>query len=76
MSPHPFESEWNYRLHARDVNEHVRRRQLLRSQPPRGPIRLLVGRPQRRFRRLVGRTMLSIGSRLVAEPNHERARSR
>jgi hypothetical protein len=33
-------------------------------------------RQQRRFRRLVGRTMVSIGRRLDADPVHQPARSR
>ncbi len=65
MLKHPYESEQHHRLRQRELRESVRRRRAVGAR-----------RPQRRIRRLVGRSMVSIGSRLAAEPVSERARSR
>jgi hypothetical protein len=51
-----------HRLRTRQLRESARRERLF-TQP----------RPQRRIRRLVGRSMLTIGSRLVADPINEPA---
>ncbi|CAN5299514.1 hypothetical protein BH24CHL7_BH24CHL7_14270 [soil metagenome] len=53
-----------HRLRTRQLREAARRE------------RLVARRPQRRIRRLVGRSMVTIGSRLVADPINEPARSR
>ena len=53
-----------HRLRTRQLREAARRE------------RLVARRPQHRIRRLVGRSMVTIGSRLVAEPVNEPARSR
>jgi hypothetical protein len=65
MLRHPYESEQVHRQRQRELREAVRHQRLSRAR-----------RPQRRIRRLVGRSMVSIGSRLAAEPSHEGARSR
>jgi hypothetical protein len=52
-------------LRTRQLRESARRERLFAPKPA-----------PRRLRRVVGRSMVTIGDRLAAEPSHERARPR
>ena len=68
MLRHPFESEWNQLRHQREVDEVVRHRQLVGQRHPQRRIRRLVGRSIVSIGSFIGRSMISIGRRLAAEP--------
>jgi hypothetical protein len=64
MLIHPYHDEID-RQRRREAREEVRRRRLAAQ-----------GRPPRRIRRVVGRSIVRIGSRLASDPIPELARSR
>ncbi|CAN5755640.1 hypothetical protein BH24CHL5_BH24CHL5_00210 [soil metagenome] len=64
MLIHPMQAELD-RLRRRELRETLRRQRLVAR-----------GRPSRSIGRVVGRSMIRIGSRLAADPMPEAARSR
>ncbi|CAN5781530.1 hypothetical protein BH24CHL6_BH24CHL6_10490 [soil metagenome] len=76
MFRHPFESEWNQQWHEREINEMVRHRQFFAARSPERRIRRFVGRSIVTIGSFIGRSMVSIGRRLAAEPARSVARSR
>jgi hypothetical protein len=76
MFRHPFESEWNQERHEREVNEWVRHRQFIRGHAPQHRIRRLVGKSIVSVGVHVGRSLVSVGNRLATEPARGVARPR
>ena len=64
MLIHPYHAEIE-RHRRREMREEMRRQRMAAA-----------GRPPRRIRRVLGRSMVRIGSRLAAEPSPELARLR
>lgn len=76
MFRHPFISEWAQQWHEREIDEMVRQRQHFAGRHPQRRIRRKVGRSIASIGSFIGRSMVSIGRRLAAEPARGVARPR
>jgi hypothetical protein len=76
MFRHPFESEWHHQWHEQEIKALVRHRQFSAARSPERRIRRFVGRSIVSIGSFIGRSMVRIGHRLAAEPARSVARSR
>ena len=76
MFRHPFVSEWHQQWHEREIDEMVRQRQHFAARRPEHRIRRIVGRSIVSMGSFTGCSMVSIGRRLAAEPARSMARPR